>query len=93
MGNATRVVADMSTCNLLPPNCRLCNARQRTCTAAHKRHDAPLSQDSDDEVLVPIEDVLVPHPEDFVDAETLGLTAQVSACSLTQSMHGMRCCC
>jgi len=44
-------------------------------------------QDSDDEVLVPIEDVLVPHPEDFVDAETLGLTAQVRTCPLPHSMH------
>jgi hypothetical protein len=34
-------------------------------------------QDSDEEVLVPLEDVLVPHPEDFLNAETLGLTSQV----------------
>jgi hypothetical protein len=34
-------------------------------------------QDSDDEVLVPLEDVLIPHPEDFLDAQALGLTSQV----------------
>lgn len=36
-----------------------------------------LLQDSDDEVLVHLEDVLTPHPQDLADAEALGLTAQV----------------
>lgn len=34
-------------------------------------------QDSDEEVLVALEDVLAPHPDDLLDAAALGLTSQV----------------
>jgi hypothetical protein len=49
-----------------------------------------LLQDSDDEVLVPLEDVLMPHPEDFLDAQALGLTSQVCCSCLAPAvwLHG-----
>lgn len=40
-------------------------------------------QDSDEEVLVPLEDVLMPHPDDIMDAQALGLTSQVRDTGIT----------